>query len=52
MLAVEDLEGVLARLRARGAGLVSGVAQYEDRYRLCYVRGPEGVLVGLAEQLS
>ncbi len=52
MFAVEDLEDVLARLRVHGAELVGEVAQYEDTYRLCYVRGPEGVLVALAEQLG
>ena len=49
MFAVEDIEVVLARLRARGAELVGEVAQYEDSYRLCYVRGPEGIIVALAE---
>lgn len=52
MFAVDDLEGVLARLRPHGAELVGEVGQYEDRYRLCYVRGPEGIIVALAEQLS
>ena len=52
MFAVEGLDDVLARLRAHGAELVGDVAQYEDVYRLCYVRGPEGILVGLAEQLG
>ena len=52
MFAVDDLDDVLARLRAHGAELVGDVAQYEDVYRLCYVRGPEGILVGLAEQLG
>jgi hypothetical protein len=42
---------VVARLRAHGAELVGDVAQYEDVYRLCYVRGPEGIIVGLAEEL-
>ena len=45
-------EAVLARLLAHGAELVDEVVQYEDSYRLCYVRGPEGILVGLAQQLS
>ncbi len=49
---VDDVEDVLARLRAHGAELVGEVAQYEDSYRLCYVRGPEGIIVALAEQLS
>jgi catechol 2,3-dioxygenase-like lactoylglutathione lyase family enzyme len=52
MFAVTDIEAVLARLQARGAELVGEVVQYEDSYRLCYVRGPEGILVALAEQLS
>jgi predicted enzyme related to lactoylglutathione lyase len=52
MFAVDDIEDVLARLRAHGAELVGEVSQYEDKYRLCYVRSPEGILVGLAEQLS
>jgi catechol 2,3-dioxygenase-like lactoylglutathione lyase family enzyme len=52
MFAVDDLEDVLRRLRAHGAELVGEVAQYEDMYRLCYIRGPEGILIGLAEQLG
>ena len=52
MFAVEDIEDVVARLRAHGAELVGEVAQYEDKYRLCYMRGPEGIMVGLAEQLG
>jgi catechol 2,3-dioxygenase-like lactoylglutathione lyase family enzyme len=52
MFAVDDIEDVLARLHAHGAELVGEVEQYEDSYRLCHVRGPEGILVGLAEQLS
>ena len=52
MFAVEDIEDVLARLRTHGAELVGELAQYEDKYRLCYVRGPEGIIVALAEQLS
>lgn len=52
MFAVEDIDDVVARLRARGAELVGEVAQYEDLYRLCYVRGPEGIIVALAEQLT
>jgi len=51
MFAVKDIENVLARLRAHGAELVGELAQYEDRYRLCYIRGPEGMIVGLAEPL-
>jgi len=52
MFAVEDIEDVLARLHAHGAELVGELEQYEDKYRLCYVRGPEGIIVALAEQLS
>ncbi len=52
MFAVEDIEDVIARLRTHGAELIGEVAQYEDSYRLCFVRGPEGIIVGLAEQLS
>ena len=52
MFAVDDIEDVVARLRAHGAELVGELAEYEDKYRLCYVRGPEGIVVGLAEQLS
>jgi catechol 2,3-dioxygenase-like lactoylglutathione lyase family enzyme len=52
MFAVDDLDDVLARLRTRGAQLVGDVVQYADSYRLCYIRGPEGLLIGLAEQLA
>jgi catechol 2,3-dioxygenase-like lactoylglutathione lyase family enzyme len=53
MFAVDDLDDTLARLRERGAELVStDVVQYEDVYRLCYIRGPGGLLLGLAEQLG
>ena len=52
MFAVDDIEDVVARLRAHGAELVGELARYGDSYRLCYVRGPEGIIVGLAEQLS
>ena len=52
MFTVEDIDGTLARLRKRGAQLVGEVVQYEDAYRLCYIRGPEGLLLGLAEQLG
>jgi catechol 2,3-dioxygenase-like lactoylglutathione lyase family enzyme len=52
MFAVEDIQDVLARLKAHGAELVGEVVQYEDQYRLCYVRGPEGIIIGLAEELS
>jgi catechol 2,3-dioxygenase-like lactoylglutathione lyase family enzyme len=51
MFAVDDIEDVLARLRAHGAELVGEVVQYQDSYRLCYVRGPEGIMIALAEQL-
>ena len=52
MFAVDDIDDVLARLQAHGAELVGEVVQYEDKYRLCYVRGPEGIMIALAEQLS
>ena len=53
MFAVDDIDETLARLGKHGAELVSSeVVQYEDSYRLCYIRGPEGVLIGLAEELS
>jgi catechol 2,3-dioxygenase-like lactoylglutathione lyase family enzyme len=52
MFAVDDLDATVAGLRARGAELVGEVAQYQDSYRLCYVRGPAGIIVALAEQLS
>jgi catechol 2,3-dioxygenase-like lactoylglutathione lyase family enzyme len=52
MFAVDDIEDVVARVRTHGAELLGELAQYEDSYRLCYVRGPEGIIVALAEQLS
>jgi catechol 2,3-dioxygenase-like lactoylglutathione lyase family enzyme len=52
MFTVDDLDDVFARLRTHGAELVGEIAQYEDSYRLCFVRGPEGFVVGLAEQLG
>jgi len=52
MFTVDDIDETLARLRNRGAQLVGEVVQYEDSYRLCYIRGPEGLLIGLAEQLG
>ncbi|MFI6907239.1 VOC family protein [Nonomuraea sp. NPDC050394] len=52
MFAVDDLDDVLARLRTHGAELVGEVAQYEDSYRLCYLRGPEGIVIALAEELG
>ena len=52
MFAVDNLDDTLARLGRHGAQLVDEVVQYEDVYRLCYVRGPEGILIGLAEQIG
>jgi catechol 2,3-dioxygenase-like lactoylglutathione lyase family enzyme len=52
MFAVEDLDDTLARLGKLGATVVDEVVNYEDVYRLCYIRGPEGILIGLAEQLG
>jgi catechol 2,3-dioxygenase-like lactoylglutathione lyase family enzyme len=52
MFTVEDIQDTLARLRKLGATLVDEVVDYEDIYRLCYIRGPEGVLIGLAQQLG
>jgi catechol 2,3-dioxygenase-like lactoylglutathione lyase family enzyme len=52
MFAVEDIDDTLARLRPHGAELVGELPQYDDKYRLCYVRGPEGILIGLAEQIG
>ena len=52
MFAVDDLDDTLARLRKHGAQLVDEVVRYEDVYRLCYIRGPEGLLIGLAEQIG
>ena len=52
MFTVDDIETTVAGLRARGATLVGTVEQYQDSYRLCYVRGPEGIIVALAEQLG
>jgi catechol 2,3-dioxygenase-like lactoylglutathione lyase family enzyme len=52
MFAIDDIDATVAGLRARGAELVGEVAQYQDSYRLCYVRGPDGIIVALAEQLS
>jgi hypothetical protein len=52
MFAVDDIDAAVAGLRARGAELLGEVAQFGDSYRLCYVRGPEGIIVALAEQLS
>ncbi len=51
MFAVDDIEDVLARVRAHGAELIGEGVQYADTHRLCYIRGPEGIIIGLAEQL-
>ena len=52
MFTVEDIDDTLVRLAKRGAELVGEVVQYQDSYRLCYIRGPEGILIGLAEELG
>src|SRR3954470_13824020 len=52
MFAVDDIDDTLERLRRRGAELVGDVVQYKDAYRLCYIRGPEDLLIGLAQELS
>jgi catechol 2,3-dioxygenase-like lactoylglutathione lyase family enzyme len=52
MFTVEDIDDTLVRLGRRGAKLVGEVVQYENTYRLCYIRGPEGILIGLAQQLG
>src|SRR3954454_3894042 len=52
MFAVDDIDDVVARLRGHGAELVGEIATYRDIYRLCFVRGPEGIIIGLAEELS
>jgi len=52
MFAVEDIDDTLARLAKRGATLVGEVVEYENVYRLCYIRGPEGILIGLAQELG
>ena len=52
MFAVDDIEDVLARLQALGAELIGEVVRYEDSYRLCYVRGPDGIIIALAEELG
>jgi catechol 2,3-dioxygenase-like lactoylglutathione lyase family enzyme len=52
MFSVDDIDDVVARLGGHGAELVGEIAQYEDIYRLCFLRGPEGIILGLAEQLS
>jgi catechol 2,3-dioxygenase-like lactoylglutathione lyase family enzyme len=52
MFAVDDIDDTVARLGRRGAKVVDKVVQYRDMYRLCYIRGPEGILIGLAQQLA
>ena len=52
MFTVDDIDDVVARLRRHGAELVDEIAQYEDIYRLCFLRGPEGIIIGLAERLN
>jgi catechol 2,3-dioxygenase-like lactoylglutathione lyase family enzyme len=52
MFAVDDIDDTLERLRKRGAQLVGEVVRYKDAYRLCYIRGPEGLLIGLAQELG
>lgn len=52
MFAVEDIDDTLVRLGKRGAKLVGEVVQYKDNYRLCYIRGPEGIIIGLAQELG
>ena len=52
MFAVEDIDATLAKLAKHGATVVEDVVQYENAYRLCYIRGPEGLLIGLAQELS
>jgi catechol 2,3-dioxygenase-like lactoylglutathione lyase family enzyme len=52
MFTVDDIDETLGRLRKRGAQFVGDVVQYEDAYRLCHIRGPEGILIGLAQQLD
>ena len=52
MFAVDDVDDVVARLRSHGGELVGEIAQYEDIYRVCFLRGPEGIIIGLAERLT
>jgi catechol 2,3-dioxygenase-like lactoylglutathione lyase family enzyme len=52
MFAVDDIDDALARLRAHSAELIGEVVQYEDKYRLCYLRGPEGIIVALAQEIG
>ena len=51
MFAVDDIDDTIARLRTHGAELIGEVVQYQDLYRLCYLRGPEGIIIALAQQL-
>ena len=52
MFAVDDIDDVVARLRGHGAEVLDEIAQYEDLYRLCFLRGPEGIIIGVAEELN
>jgi catechol 2,3-dioxygenase-like lactoylglutathione lyase family enzyme len=52
MFTVDDIDATLEKLRRRGAQLVGEIVRYQDKYRLCYIRGPEGLLIGLAQELS
>jgi predicted enzyme related to lactoylglutathione lyase len=52
VFAVDDIDDVVTRLRRHGGELVGEIVQYEDIYRLCFLRGPEGIIIGLAEQLG
>ena len=52
MFVVEGIDDTLARMRAHGAELIGEIVQYEDKYRLCYIRGPAGIIVALSEELS
>jgi catechol 2,3-dioxygenase-like lactoylglutathione lyase family enzyme len=52
MFTVDDIDDTLARLGKRGAEIVGKVVQYQDAYRLCYIRGPEGILIGLAQEIT
>jgi predicted enzyme related to lactoylglutathione lyase len=52
MFTVDDIDETLERLRMRGAKLVGEVVRYKDAYRLCYIRGPEGLLIGLAQEIT
>ena len=50
--AVEDIEAVVAKMKKKGAGLIGEIQNYEDAYKLCYVRGPEGIILELAERIK